>query len=142
MKERFQQLYMNIAHEVAKMSYARRLKVGAIVVKDDKVISMGYNGTPAGWNNDCEYEQRFEDGGVLLTTKDEVLHAEMNALMKLAKTTGSGQGAALFVTHSPCMECSKGIYQAGITQVYYHEDYRSSKGIDFLKKCSVEIYKA
>jgi dCMP deaminase len=139
MKPRFHQLYMNIAQEVANMSHARRLKVGAIVVKDDRIISMGYNGMPSGWHNDCEIETRYEDGGVTLTTRPEVLHAEMNALMKLAKSTESGLGAVLFVTHSPCMECSKGIYQAGIARVFYAQDYRDDTGIKFLRASNIDV---
>jgi dCMP deaminase len=141
MKPKFQQLYMNIAREVASMSYARRLKVGAIVVKDDRIISMGYNGMPSGWDNNCEIETRYEDGGVNLTTRPEVLHAEMNALMKLAKSTESGIDASLFVTHSPCMECSKGIYQAGIARVFYAHDYRDDSGLRFLKYSKIDVIK-
>ena len=162
MKPKFQKLYNNIAHEVAKMSHARRLQVGAVIVKDDRVISMGYNGMPAGWENDCEFkdydlsrnfdgnyfansceEYPLEDerGRYKLKTKPEVLHAESNAIAKLAKSNDSGDGADIFVTHAPCMECSKLIFQSGIRRVYYSEDYRDDSGIKFLKISGVEVIK-
>jgi len=137
MKPKFQKLYNNIAHEVAKMSHARRLQVGAVIVKDDRVISMGYNGMPAGWENNCESTQ--EDG--TLKTRLEVLHAESNAIAKLAKSNDSGLGADLFVTHAPCMECSKLIFQSGISRVYYSQDYRDDSGIKFLKQSGVDVIK-
>jgi dCMP deaminase len=163
MKPKFQKLYNNIAHEVAKMSYARRLKVGAVIVKDDRVISMGYNGMPAGWDNDCEYMEfmpvndstaKFQDYPFLgtfwinghnvdrryrLRTKPEVLHAESNAIAKLAKSNDSGMGADLFITHSPCLECAKLIYQSGISRVYFNQNYRDDAGIRFLKQSGVEV---
>lgn len=141
MKEKFIKLYMDFARRVAQMSYARRLQVGAVVVKDDTVISYGYNGTPAGWDNNCEDIVQFSDDTVELKTKPEVLHAEMNALMKLARGHQSGQQASLFLTHSPCIDCAKGIYQAGIGEVYYAEDYRSDEGVYFLKRCGIKVYK-
>ena len=148
MKPKFQKLYNNIAHEVAKMSHARRLQVGAVIVKDDRVISMGYNGMPAGWDNNCESEETEFDlvtktrtGTGKLTTRPEVLHAESNAIAKLAKSNDSGDGADLFVTHAPCMECSKLIFQSGIGRVYYSRDYRDDSGIKFLKQSGVEVIK-
>ena len=148
MKPKFQKLYNNIAHEVAKMSHARRLQVGAVIVKDDRVISMGYNGMPAGWDNNCESEETEFDlvtksrtGNGILTTRPEVLHAESNAIAKLAKSNDSGNGADLFVTHAPCMECSKLIFQSGISRVYYSADYRDDSGIRFLKQSGVEVIK-
>lgn len=104
-------------------------------MRDDRIISLGYNGMPAGWDNNCETES--EDG--TLTTRPEVLHAEMNALMKLARSHESGNGADLFITHSPCMECAKGIYQAGIRRVYYGTQYRSDQGVRFLKQCDIQV---
>lgn len=139
MKEKFKQAYMQTARTFAELSSARRLKVGAIVVKEDRIISIGYNGMPAGWDNNCEEETRYEDGGIILKTKPEVLHAEMNSLMKLAKSNESGDHASIFVTHAPCIECAKGIYQAGIKEVFYQIDYRSAAGIDFLKKCDIKV---
>ena len=148
MKPKFQKLYNNIAHEVAKMSHARRLQVGAVIVKDDRVISMGYNGMPAGWENNCESEgmdfnpvTKTRTGNGVLTTRPEVLHAESNAIAKLAKSNDSGLGADLFVTHAPCMECSKLIFQSGISRVYYSSDYRDDSGIKFLKQSGVEVIK-
>ena len=148
MKPKFQKLYNNIAHEVAKMSHARRLQVGAVIVKDDRVISMGYNGMPAGWDNNCESEEtefnlitKTRTGNGALTTRPEVLHAESNAIAKLAKSNDSGDGADIFVTHAPCMECSKLIFQSGIRRVYYSSDYRDDSGIRFLKQSGVEVIK-
>ena len=148
MKPKFQKLYNNIAHEVAKMSHARRLQVGAVIVKDDRVISMGYNGMPAGWENNCESEEtefnlvtKTRTGTGKLTTRPEVLHAESNAIAKLAKSNDSGDGADIFVTHAPCMECSKLIFQSGIRRVYYSADYRDDSGIKFLKQSGVEVIK-
>lgn len=135
---------MDWARRTAKLSHARRLHVGAVIVKDDTVISYGYNGMPAGWDNNCEYEVIVEDGDDYTTelkTKPEVLHAESNAIAKLAKSTNSGLGADLFVTHSPCMECSKLIFQSGIRRVFYAEDYRDNAGITFLKNSGVKVEK-
>jgi dCMP deaminase len=135
------------AERTAELSHARRLQVGAVIVKDDSVISYGYNGMPAGWDNNCEDEigQVLDDNDNIvetrLKTKPEVLHAEMNSLMKLAKSTNSGNQASMFITHSPCLECAKGIYQAGIKEVFYGQDYRSEDGIVFLKKCGIKIEK-
>jgi dCMP deaminase len=128
---------MRAAHIYAELSSAKRLKVGALVVKDDRIISIGYNGMPSGWANECEYTQ--EDG--TLKSKPEVLHAEMNALMKLARSNESGLDASIFITHSPCMDCAKGIYQSGIKEVYYANEYRNTAGIDFLQKCGVLVEK-
>lgn len=169
MKPKFRKLFSNIAQEVAKMSYARRLQVGAIIVKDDRIISMGYNGMPSGWDNDCENKDWCSAGGWLsaeeieetwpyegsyldhdgntmqgryrLVTKPEVLHAESNAIAKLAKSNDSGDGADIFITHAPCMECAKLIYQTGIRRVYFNQNYRDDSGIRFLKASGVEVIK-
>ena len=163
MKQKFIDLYMDWAKRVAAMSYARRLNVGAVIVKDDTVISYGYNGMPAGWDNDCEEREYmpWDAGGWLspeeiwhqwpltdeegkhyrLKTKPEVLHAESNAIAKLAKSTNSGSGSDLFVTHSPCIECAKLIYQAGIRRVYFGEHYRDNAGVEFLQKSGIEVNK-
>ena len=170
MKEKFKQTYMKTAKVFAELSQARRLHVGAIVVKDDRIISIGYNGMPAGWDNDCEYKDYMsgDAGGWLspdeiyeqwpfeeedidpdlgyarryaLKTKPEVLHAESNAIAKLAKSNESGLGADIFITHAPCIECAKLIYQSGINGVYYGENYRDDSGIEFLKKSGVNIEK-
>jgi len=137
MKDKLVNAYMDVAYRFAELSHARRLHVGAIIVKDDRIISIGYNGMPAGWENNCELTQ--EDG--TLVTRPEVLHAEMNALMKLAKSTESGNAASIFITHAPCMDCAKSIYQAGILEVYYSEDYRTNNGIAFLKQCDIKVRK-
>jgi len=131
---------MDWAKRTAQMSYARRLQVGAVIVKDDSVISYGYNGMPAGWDNNCEDEIKWPNGHIAhLTTKPEVLHAESNAIAKLAKSHNSGVGADLFVTHSPCLQCAKLIYQSGIRRVFYNENYRDDAGIKFLEKSGVEV---
>lgn len=142
MKEKFKQSYMKTAKVFAELSHARRLHVGAIVVKDDRIISIGYNGMPAGWDNDCEYvfthpQTKIDE----LVTRKEVLHAESNAIAKLAKSNESGLGADIFITHAPCIECAKLIYQSGISSVYYGENYRDDSGIKFLKKSGVNIEK-
>ena len=149
MKEKFKRAYMQTAQTFAELSHARRLKVGAIVVKDDRIISIGYNGMPAGWDNNCEYEDIgfadavFGEPQTLinrgLKTRPEVLHAESNAIAKLAKSIESGNGADLFVTHSPCIECAKLIYQSGIRTVYFANDYRDCTGVDFLRKSGVVV---
>ena len=130
---------MDIAQRTAELSSARRLKVGAIVVKDDRIISIGYNGMPAGWDNNCEDELHQSVDRVDLVTKPEVLHAETNAIAKLAKSSESGLGADLFVTHSHCLECAKLIYQSGIKRVYYGMAYRDDAGIRFLEKSGLNV---
>lgn len=140
MKRKFIDAYMDVAERFAQLSSAKRLKVGAIIVKDDRIVSIGYNGTPAGWTNECEHEEIFEYGKSLVT-KPEVIHAEMNSLLKLAGSYENGKNAIMFVTHSPCMECAKGIYASGISKVYYKEMYRSLDGVNFLIKCGVEVKK-
>ena len=168
MKQKYIDLYMDWAARTADLSHARRLQVGAVIVKDDSVISYGYNGMPAGWDNNCEdkvwdkgaggwldpdeiiakypYEgwhegaQRNVRYG--LKTKPEVLHAERNALDKLARRGGVGsKDSSLFTTHAPCLECAKSIYGAGVKEVFYNQDYRSDDGVYFLKKCGIKIEK-
>ena len=135
MKEKYIGTYMKVAQLFAEHSSAKRKKVGAVIVKDDRIISIGYNGMPAGWDNQCEDPIHDNYGGMALITKPEVLHAESNAIAKLAKSTESGEGATMFVTCAPCLDCAKLIYQSGITEVYYAEDYRSDEGVNFLNKC-------
>lgn len=160
MKHNWKLAYMDTAARFAEESYAVRLKVGSVTVKDDRIISIGINGTPSGWENVCEDKvyMSVDAGGVLdpeqiqrdfpyeddkgrykLVTKDEVLHSEANNLSKLAKSNESAEGAALFVTHSPCASCAKMIFQAGIKEVYYRTEYRTTDGIDFLKKCGITV---
>ena len=130
---------MSTAKIFAELSHARRLHVGAIVVKDDRIISIGYNGMPAGWDNNCEDELHQPIGRVDLVTKPEVLHAESNAIAKLAKSSESGLGADIFITHAPCLDCAKLIYQSGIKRVYFGMAYRDDAGIRFLKNSGVEV---
>lgn len=139
MKPKFQKLYMDWALRVAELSYAKRLQVGAVVVKDDTVISYGYNGMPAGWDNNCEEWVEDGDNGSGWKTRPEVLHAESNAIAKLAKSANSGLGADLFVTHSPCIHCAKLILQSGIRHVYYGAQYRDDHGIRFLKQSGIDV---
>ena len=140
MKEKHIQAYMKTAETFAECSTARRLHVGAIIVKDDRIISIGYNGMPAGWDNNCEDEIRWPNGDVkFLTTKPEVLHAEENAIGKLARSHESGEGATMFITHSPCFACAKLIYQSGIRKVYFGQHYRETDGVDFLQKCNIDV---
>ena len=165
MKFKFIQLYMDWAIRCSKLSHAMRLQVGAVIVKDDSVISYGYNGMPAGWDNNCEdkvfdpgaggwldpeeieakypYEGWHDGAGrnvrYGLKTKPEVLHAESNAIAKLAKSHNSGVGATMFITHAPCLDCAKLIYQSGIGSVLYRNPYRDTGGVEFLEKSGVKV---
>jgi dCMP deaminase len=162
MPNKFDYAHMRVAETYAELSSAKRLRVGAIVVKDNRIISGGYNGMPAGWTNECEEIEFIEDsehldyeilvsqgyvfgadkdtaGWVKRVTKPEVIHAEANAIAKLARSTESGENATMYVTHAPCMECSKIIYTAGIKKIFYRDQYRSDDGIEFLKKCDIEV---
>lgn len=169
MKQKYIDLYMYWARRSAELSHAKRLHVGAVIVKDDTVISYGYNGMPAGWDNDCEDKEWCSGGGWLspegieegwpyegtyldaagnkmqgryrLKTKPEVLHAESNAIAKLARSNNSGKDADIFITHAPCIECAKLIYQSGIRRVFYREEYRDRCGIRFLEKSGIEVLK-
>lgn len=132
---------MATAKVFAELSHARRLHVGAIVVKDDRIISIGYNGMPAGWDNNCEDEIYQQDGNTALKTKPEVLHAESNAIAKLARSNESGDGADIFITHAPCMDCAKLIYQSGIKRVFFGQGYRSEAGVEFLKRSGISVTK-
>jgi dCMP deaminase len=130
---------MKTAEVFAELSHARRLHVGAIIVKDDRIVSIGYNGMPAGWDNDCEDVIQHSDDTVSLKTKPEVLHAETNAIAKLAKSNESGLDATMFITHAPCLDCAKLIYQSGIISVFYRDSYRDQSGIQFLKQSKVNV---
>ena len=167
MKEKYIKLYMDWAEAAAKLSHAKRLQVGAVIVKDDSVISYGYNGMPAGWDNDCEdkvwdsgaggwldpdeFDAKYPYEGwhekaerkvrYGLKTKPEVLHAESNAVAKLARSSQSGRDADIFITHAPCLDCAKLIYQSGISSVYYRNSYRDMAGVEFLEKSGVEVIK-
>ena len=135
MKDKFINAYMDVAERFAELSSARRLHVGAIIVKEDRIISIGYNGMPSGWDNNCEYV--LEDA--TLKTKPEVLHAETNAIAKLAKSNESGMGATMFITHAPCLDCAKLIYQSGIGSVLYRNAYRDTSGVTFLEKSGIQV---
>lgn len=126
-------VFMEAAESFSRLSSARRRKVGCVVVKDGNIIGVGYNGTPSGWDNNCELEH--PDG--TLETKKEVIHAETNAIAKVARSTNSCDGAIMFLTDSPCFECAKLIIQSGISEVYYKNIYRDSTGVDFLKRASI-----
>ncbi|MFN3757161.1 MAG: deoxycytidylate deaminase [Flavobacterium sp.] len=128
---KYDKAYLRIAKEWSKLSYCKRKQVGAIIVKDRMIISDGYNGTPSGFENCCEDEEGF--------TKWYVLHAEANAILKVAGSTQSCEGATLYITLSPCKECSKLIHQSGIKRVVYLDGYKDDSGIQFLQKAGVEI---
>ena len=152
---------MDIADLTSKLSSAIRLNVGAVIVKGNKILGTGYNGMPTGWTNECEYKEYmpgdsrdellypYEEYDPLvesnrryrLVTKDEVLHAEMNCLMKVSSSTESTEGASLFITHAPCIHCAKAIYQSGIKNVFYREAYRDSKGLEFLDQGGINVTK-
>jgi|TARA_B100001094_G_scaffold178442_1_gene172488 dCMP deaminase len=160
MKDKFVQAYMDVAKRFSLLSTAKRLQVGAIIVKDDRIISIGYNGMPSGWDNNCEntlfitkdeaqgynmegqgFTKTKNGNWTKLKSKPEVLHAESNAIAKLARSSESGKDAAIFVTHQPCLECAKLIFQAGISSVYYSTEYRLTNGVDFLNTAGVLIVK-
>jgi dCMP deaminase len=164
MRSKFVDAHMKVAETYAELSSATRLKVGCVIVKNDTIIGIGYNGMPSGWTNDCEEviykdstgfedaESLFENGWTFGTdketalwskkvTKPEVIHAEINAISKVSRSTNSSDGADMFITHAPCIECSKALFQAGIKKVFYRNTYRSDDGLKFLEKCGVEIEK-
>ncbi len=168
MKPKFIKYFMEIADLTSKLSYARRLQVGAVIVKGNQIIGTGYNGMPTGWDNGCEDIEWCSGGGWLspeeieegwpftgvyldaggnemegryrLKTKPEVLHAESNAIAKVSRSTESSEGATLFCTHAPCIECAKLIYQAGISSVYYRNQYRDDSGVKFLKQGDINVH--
>ena len=152
MNPKFKNYFMKVAMETATLSHAIKAKVGAVIVKDGRIISLGYNGMPAGWDNKCEHWKPKE--GVMFDvagedmdiygdwyTNKEVLHAEANAITKLAKSNESGEGATLVTTHMPCIECAKLIHQSGIIRVAYNKDYKATKGYGkpFLEHCGIEL---
>lgn len=156
MKQKWIDAFMDTAIRFSDLSSAVRLKVGAVIVKDERIISIGYNGTPSGWDNKCEQKIYCDDGDwseqqlpkdsnlwkkFKLVTKLEVIHAEANAISKLARSNESGLGSSMFITHAPCMHCAKLIYGAGINTVYYRNHYRDTDGLEFLAKCKINIEK-
>ncbi|MGC6437662.1 MAG: deoxycytidylate deaminase [Flavobacteriaceae bacterium] len=128
---KYDKAYLRMAHEWGKLSYCKRKQVGAIIVKDRMIISDGYNGTPTGFENICEDEEGY--------TKWYVLHAEANAILKVAASTQSSRGATLYITLSPCKSCSKLIHQAGIVRVVYSKAYRDLSGVEFLEKARIRV---
>jgi len=130
-QNKFDKIYLEMAFVWSKNSYCERRKVGALIVKDRMIISDGYNGTPSGFENICEDEDN--------TTKPYVLHAEANAITKIAKSNNSSDGATLYITDSPCIECAKLIIQAGIKRVVYARKYRITDGLDLLKRAGIEL---
>lgn len=131
--EKFDNSYIQMAAVWAKNSYCKRRQVGALLVKDRMIISDGYNGTPSGFENICE-----DENGI---TKPYVLHAEANAITKVAKSGNNSKGATLYVTASPCLECAKLIIQSGISRVVYRDEYRLTDGVDLLRKAGIEVEK-
>ena len=136
---------MDVAQLTSTLSYATRLQVGAVIVKGHKILATGYNGMPAGWDNNCEDEigHVLDDANhiveIRLKTKQEVLHAESNALMKVASSTESSENSTMFCTHAPCIHCAKLIYQSGIDSLYYRNTYRDTAGLEFLEKSGVSV---
>lgn len=168
MKQKYIDYYMDVADRTGKLSHAIRRQVGAIIVKDNRILSYGYNGMPTGWDNECEYKDYMhgDAGGWLnpdeiyerwpheeydpevesnrrfrLVTKDEVLHAESNAIAKVSGSTESSENATMFCTTAPCIHCAKMIFQSGISNVFYRDSYRDSGGIEFLEKSGVNVTK-
>lgn len=164
-KQKFLDYYMKMAEITADLSSAVRLKVGTIIVRDNQVLATGYNGTPSGWDNECEdrvwdsgaggwldleeFDEKYPYEGwhegaqrnvrYGLKTKPIVLHSEANAILKIARSTESSEGATLFCTHAPCLDCAKLIHQSGISSVYYRNTYRETTGIEFLEKSGVKV---
>lgn len=122
---------MDWAIRCSEESYAKRLKVGCVIVKDNNPIAASWNGTPPGWDNTCETDDNI--------TKPEVYHAEESAILKLAKTNGNAQDSSMFVTHAPCVNCARMIFRSGITTVYFQHTYKRLDGVDFLRKCGVTV---
>lgn len=165
MKQKFIDYYMDVAERTSKLSSAIRRQVGAVIVKENRILSYGYNGMPSGWDNECEYKDYMTDAGgwldpetieerwpiveydpevqsnrrYRLVTKDEVLHAESNAIAKVSGSTESSEDATLFVTTAPCIHCAKMIFQSGIKNVFYRDTYRDEAGIEFLEKGGVSV---
>ena len=161
MKQKFIDYYMDVAERTAKLSSAIRRQVGAVIVKENRILSYGYNGMPTGWTNECEnkeympgdnwdvqlypreeYDKDVESNRRFrLVTKDEVLHAESNAIAKVSGSTESSEDATLFVTTAPCIHCAKMIFQSGIKNVFYRDTYRDDAGVEFLQKGGVSVTK-
>jgi dCMP deaminase len=144
MKQKFVDYYMKVAQLTSTLSYAKRLQVGSVIVKGNKILATGYNGMPSGWDNECETTEIVElDEKFIkqLVTKPEVLHSETNAIAKVSASTESSEGATMFCTHAPCINCAKLIYQSGINNLYYRDTYRDTAGIRFLESSGVSVIK-
>jgi dCMP deaminase len=160
MKNKFITAHMNVAEVYAQLSSATRLKVGCVIVKNDTIIGIGYNGMPSGWDNNCEdmefvlanevqvsddemyalgFTRTDNNNWQRTKTKKEVIHAEINCISKVAKSTNSSEGATMFITHAPCIECAKAIYQSGINSVFYRDTYRTDDGVKFLERGGISI---
>ena len=139
---KWNEAHMRTAENYATLSSAKRLKVGCVIVKDNRIISIGYNGMPSGWDNNCEHEVKTGNTGYgrKLVTKPEVLHAETNAIAKVAQSTESSEGSTMFCTHAPCVDCAKLIYQSGIATLYFKHEYRDDAGLKFLKLSGVNVH--
>jgi dCMP deaminase len=144
MKQKFINYYMKVAELTSTLSYAKRLQVGSVIVKGNKILATGYNGMPSGWDNECETLEIVEIDEKFvkqLVTKQEVLHSETNAIAKVSASTESSEGATMFCTHAPCINCAKLIYQSGINSLYYRNTYRDTSGIKFLESSGVSVTK-
>jgi len=147
MKPKHIKAHMKAAHAYAECSTAEKLKVGCVLVKDHRIISIGYNGMPSGWTNECEdevYSKVYSKVSKVevtkeLVTKPEVIHAEANAVAKLARSNESGEGSVAFITHAPCLSCAKMLYSAGVSEVVYSQSYRETVGVDFLVRCEIPV---
>jgi dCMP deaminase len=142
MKPKHIRAHMRAAYAYAECSTAEKLKVGCVLVKDHRIISIGYNGMPSGWTNECETQFMTGNGTadhIELITKPEVIHAEANAVAKLARSNESGEGSVAFITHAPCLSCAKMLYSAGVSEVVYSQSYRETGGVDFLEKCGIPV---
>lgn len=130
---------MKVAELTSTLSYAKRLQVGSVIVKGNKILATGYNGMPSGWDNECEIVEMDDNFSKQLVTKQEVLHSETNAIAKVSASTESSEGATMFCTHAPCIHCAKLIYQSGIGSLYYRNTYRDTAGLEFLEKSGVSV---
>ena len=142
MKPKHIRAHMRAAYAYADCSTAEKLKVGCVLVKDHRIISIGYNGMPSGWTNECETQFMTGNGTadhIELITKPEVIHAEANAVAKLARSNESGQDSVAFITHAPCLSCAKLLYSAGVSEVVYSQSYRDTVGVDFLETCGIHV---
>ena len=142
MKPKHIRAHMRAAYAYAECSTAEKLKVGCVLVKDHRIISIGYNGMPSGWTNECETQFMTGNGTadhIELITKPEVIHAEANAVAKLARSNESGEGSVAFITHAPCLSCAKMLYSAGVCEVVYSQSYRETGGVDFLETCGIHV---